>query len=108
MQNKKRDKNAPITDRAEYERLLKQVRRRRKILLIFIIAIISILLIIMFSSGRVLKIFGVKNYYNVMNYFYGGFYVITGIAVAICLIYVCWFLIKICIDFIKDLKNKGK
>ena len=106
MKKQKRDKNAPITDRAEYERLLKKVHRKRVAIAIFLIVILSILLIIMFTSGKVLTIFGVKNYYQVMNVFYGVFYVATGIVVAICLVFVFIFLIKTLIDFIKSLKNK--
>lgn len=106
MKKQKRDKNAPITDRAEYERLLKEVHRKRVAIAIFLIVILSILLIIMFTSGKVLTIFGVKNYYQVMNVFYGVFYVATGIVVAICLVFVFIFLIKTLIDFIKSLKNK--
>lgn len=96
----------PITDYKEYKKRL----RRVKIITVLSITIPSVLilcaLIIFFSGGRVLKIFGVTNFRLVMNVFYGGFYVITGIVVVIVLIFAVIFVVKAIIDYIKGLKNK--
>ncbi len=106
MIKKTKNKNAPITDRAEYEKLVKRVQRQRIIVFTSLTVIAIILFVIMITSGGVLKIFGVKNTHQVMNVFYGVFYVVTGIVVGVCLIFGCVFLVKTIIDFVKGLKNK--
>ena len=105
MKNPKRDKNAPITDRAEYERLLKQMNRRRAIVFGVAIVIAVFLFLVMMTSGRILSIFGVKNTFGVMNIFYGAFYVLVGIAIVIALVFVISFFAKVIIDFFKGLKK---
>ena len=106
MRKTRRDKNAPITDRAEYERLVKKMQRKRVVIATSLIVLAVVLFLIMITSGGILKIFGVKNTYKVMNVFYGAFYVITGIVIAILLVVGCVFLIKQIINFIKGFKDR--
>ena len=95
----------PITDYNEYKRRLRKVKIITALSIIIPSVIVLCALIIFFSGGKVLRIFGVTNFRLVMNVFYGGFYVITGIVVVIVLIFASIFLIKALIDFIKGLKK---
>ena len=60
----------------------------------------------LFSNGKALSIFGVKNYREVLNVFYGSFYVITAIVVIVVLVFATIAITKAIIDYIKGLKNK--
>lgn len=96
----------PIADYNEYK------RRQRKVKIITALAIVvpSLLIIgafsILFTGGKVLTIFGVKNYRVAMDVFYIVFYVLVGIVIVIILIYAIFFLVKTIIEYIKELKNK--
>ena len=64
------------------------------------------LLAILFSNGKALSVFGVKNYREVLNVFYGSFYVITAIVVIVVLVFATHAIAKAIIAYIKGLKNK--
>ncbi len=101
---KKREK--PITSREEYEKRLRMVRVKTILIITIPSLIVLSLLAILFSGGKVLTIFGVKNYQGVINIFYGSFYAITAIVIVVVLAFATVAFIKSIIAFIKDLKNR--
>lgn len=96
----------PITDYNEYKKRLRKV----KIINVLAIVVPSLLVIcalfILFTGGKVLTIFGIKNYHVAIDVFYGVFYVLTAIVIVIIIIHAVIFLVKAIIDYIKELKNK--
>ena len=96
----------PITSREEYEKRLRKVKIQTLLVITIPSIIVIFLLAVLFSSGKVLAIFGVKNYREVLSVFYASFYVITAIVVVIVLFFATVAITKAIIDYIKGLKNK--
>ena len=97
----------PITSQKEYEKRLRRVKLKAFLVITIPSIIVLFLLAVLFSNGKALSIFGVKNYREVLNVFYGSFYVITAIVVIAVLAFATVALIKVLINFIRDLKNKN-
>ena len=97
----------PITSQKEYEKRLRKVRLKAFLVITIPSLIVLFLLAVLFSGGKVLAVFGVKNYRGVLNVFYASFYVITAIVVIVVLAFASVALIKALINFIRDLKNKN-
>ena len=96
----------PITSQKEYEKRLRRVKLKAFLVITIPSIIVLFLLAVLFSNGKALSIFGVKNYREVLNVFYGSFYVITAIVVIAVLAFATVAITKAIIDFIKGLKNK--
>ncbi len=95
----------PITDYNEYKRRLRKVKIIRFLSITIPLVFVVCATIIFFSKGRVLSVFGVKNFRLVMDIYYGTFYVLVGIVCVIILVLTAIFLINMIIDFIKGLKK---
>ena len=97
----------PITSQKGYEKQVRMVRLKAFLVITIPSVIVLFLLAVLFSGGKALAIFGVKNYRGVLNVFYASFYVITAIVVIVVLAFATVAITKAIIDFIRDLKNKN-
>ncbi len=95
----------PIKTYEEYKRRLRKVKIIKFLMIVIPALVVTFLLSILFSNGKVLQIFGIKNFYAVINFFYVAFYVISAVVIVIIIIVAIQLLIKSISSYINDKKN---
>ena len=86
----------------EFKRKAKQYKRVKLIIIItaFILAVVTGIIVV--GNGKILQVFGVKNYVEGLNVFFMIMYIIIMIGIVFFLYMLISFAVRALIEFIKD------
>lgn len=86
----------------KYLRKAKQYERVKWIIIITSIVLAVVIGIIVVGNGKIFKLFGIERYYEGLNVFIMGVYILIMIGVVFFLCMIISFIIRSIIEFIKD------